>query len=620
MITVFDEYGREMQIPREAWRRDVLPAHLQENWSSPDALYSAIVLALGDGFHADVAKAAARLYAIDTNRERGACLHAIVLMQNNRIAEAERVLRDALQTFPRSAPLLTNLAKVHEAKGEKQKTQQVLWQAITADPNFENAIKWYAAMKHERDGEFGWIEAMQRIAAIEGSWRAKLMLARLHLDAKNLPAARELYEKVLLMAADGDGALMQISGDLGRAGYIDEIVDFVYPFYDYARHDVVAGLNFLQAFVELGDWKRGEELLHKLMLLDVPPYRERLMWYSARFAEMKQKPPAPEPIGELRVEILRLDQPVWTTGLGGPRWLLPAEEPEANAIAILSFSNTTPRGGLLRENEALVGTEDDIGRLTRAIPLHLSDVLRFRTNALPAVYLPVVLGGGMMVTGKEPEAEDVRAMSGGAGFAIAGTVSMQDEQLQIELILWRTADDRPFARFTEHGAPENLAAIYQRAEAGLLQLLEFELIAAPRDADPRFRVPDEIFRFYLDGLGQAYALALSAIHPAPGLYGERNIHRWLLNLALELPENPVPRIALLSALANTRRRGSELHREVEKETLKLFSTGDRELYRLSPMVFRLFDRTEEFEARRVELMAGASDDYVRWLAELETAF
>lgn len=621
MITVYDEFGRELQIEREVWRTKVLSPQLRQQWSDPDALSSSIVVALGDGFAADVVDAAKRLHAIDPDPVRGACLYAVVLIETNRIAEADRVLRRALETSPRSAALLTNLAKVHDARGEKQKSQQVLWQAITADPNYENALMWYAAIHHERNPNFGWLDAMQRIAAIEGSWRAKLWLARAALESNNLPAARELYQKVLVMAADAEGALMQISGDLGRAGHVAEIIELVLPFYDPERHDIAAGINFLQAFVETGDWQRGEELLHKLMLLDLPPFRERLMSYSAQFAQLRQDPPTLESIDKLEVGMMRLDRPIWMTALEDASWLFPSDS-DGPEIAVFAFANTTERDGLLREGEALAGAEDEIGRLTRAIPLHLSDVLRFRTGARAATLLPIVVGGGMLVTGREPDAEHVREMSGTAKVAIAGGVSQQGEQIQIDVSVWKTGAERPLAQFSETGTLEQLPAIWHRLESAILQLLMFEDVVVLRDEDPRFRVPDERFRFFLDGLGQAYALAISASQGTPGLFGERNIHRWLLGLALELPDNPIPKIALVSALANTRRRGSTLYREIEKETLKLFADAPRnsELHRLSPIVFRLFDRQEEFERRRGELLHDAGDDYIRWLADIETAF
>jgi hypothetical protein len=46
MITVFDGYGRAMQIPREEWRTNVLPGQFRERWDKPDELADAVTQAL----------------------------------------------------------------------------------------------------------------------------------------------------------------------------------------------------------------------------------------------------------------------------------------------------------------------------------------------------------------------------------------------------------------------------------------------------------------------------------------------------------------------------------------------------------------------------------------------
>lgn len=623
-IRMFDEFGREFFVPRDVWRREVLPDQLRAQWSDPDALYNTIVMSVSDGFASDLLPAAKQLHAIDRNVERAACIYAIVLIENRRLRDAERVLRDALRMHPKSGPLLTNLAKVHDAGGDHKHAEDTLWQAIVADPNFDNALNWYAALAHERGGLEGYIAALQRVATLEGSWRAILWLAREHAEQKDLAAARALYEKVLVVAADAPGVLMQLSGDLGRAGFVAEVVDLVLPFYEPERHDVPAGLNLLQAFFELGDWRRGEELLHRMMLAKATlPFRDNLMWYSQRFGDMKNAAPAPQQIESLEIAILQLDHPVWTSGLGDPRWLYPSHRGSRTRVAVLNFANTTPATSLLRDDEALVGPEDQIGRLTRAIPLHLADVLRFRTDAEPIAAFPVIAGNGeMVVVGKEWNDEYVRSMSGDAAWAISGELALEGERIAMAISVWRSGEAKPVQRFTADAMVDALAMAYAECETALLRFLVEERVATWRAEQTVFRQPSSLFREYLDGLGQAYALAVAATMPGDGLFGERNIHRWLLRLALDLPETGVPAIALVSTLANSRRRGSNVYRELEHETLALFTKvhpgGD--LHRLSPFVFRLFDRMDEFESRRNELLPAASDEYVRWLAGLDTVF
>jgi len=94
MIRAYDAYGREIFISKDQWRTKVLPGTIQTNWNKPDELYDVIVTALKDGFRADVIDAAEQLYKIDSDRGRGTCVWGIVLMEEGRLDEADKVFRD----------------------------------------------------------------------------------------------------------------------------------------------------------------------------------------------------------------------------------------------------------------------------------------------------------------------------------------------------------------------------------------------------------------------------------------------------------------------------------------------------------------------------------------------
>lgn len=611
-VKVFDQLGRELQIPREQWRTGILPGTIRKHWSDPEQLYGVLVQALEDGFESDIIAAAKHLHEIG-DAERGAALYGFVLMQNGDLRGAERIFTEALQKRPRSGPLLTNLAKVHHRRGNQRLADDTLWRALNADPNFDNALLWYAAIERERGGDAGYTAALKRVARLRGSWRANIWLAREHLAAKELDKALPLYESVLAVAADQPGVLTQISGDLGKNGFVAEILRLVLPFYDPTRHELIAGGNLLQACVELKDVERGEKLLHEMMLVAKPPERERLMWYSSRFSEITAKPSAPEPRGDLEVEMLRLDQPIWTNGLGDVDWLLPPRTQSTHDVAVLAFSVKVEHGGLLHEGEVLVGREDRIGRWSRALALHLTDVVRFRTDASSETLIPVIPGKGMLAPGQEWIADAVKqSCAETVSHAITGHLSQQGETCTVRLSIWKLGDAEPIGR---------LECSSERCDTALLDFLVAGKIATRREPAAVFRTPAP-FDVYLDGLGQLFALGLSRWQQSE-VYGERNIHRWMLSLARNNNLSPVARIGFIAALANSRRRGSDVYRESETEALTLFASVTRseaDLYRFSPAVFRLFDRMDEFEKRRNELMASADDRYIRWLASLDTLF
>ena len=84
VIKIFDNYGRELTIPRNEWRDKVLMSNLQEAWNDPDKLGPMIVQALRDQFYAEVVGAAEQVHRIDPNPARGAVLLGLVYQKNER--------------------------------------------------------------------------------------------------------------------------------------------------------------------------------------------------------------------------------------------------------------------------------------------------------------------------------------------------------------------------------------------------------------------------------------------------------------------------------------------------------------------------------------------------------
>ena len=221
MIKAWDSYGRMVEIPREEWRRKVLPDNFKQHWNDADGLANLIISSLNDGFITDSLDAARQLHLIDPQPHRGATLLGVVLLQLKRFQEAERVLSDALRQHGEDGSLLTNLAKSYSGRGEQALAERTLWRALEVDPNQDNGLLWYAAIHRERGGESAEMEAFRRVAALPNSWRAQLWLARGELERKNLAGALNRYREAIRQAnplpAD---ALMQISGDLGNAGFL----------------------------------------------------------------------------------------------------------------------------------------------------------------------------------------------------------------------------------------------------------------------------------------------------------------------------------------------------------------------------------------------------------------
>lgn len=283
-ITVFDEHGRELKIDRATWVAEVLPPNLKKAWSDADDLYGVIVQALSDGLSAEVVSAAERLVTIDGASERALIVHAIALLKNGDLAGAERVLEACRNKHGATGSVLTNLAKIYAERREEQRSLATLRQALEVEPNHENALAWWSALAEQRGGEAAYVEALGEIAALPGAWLPQLWLARAALERGERARAFGLYDDVLSRAAREPGVLMMISGDLGNAGALEELVRLTLPHYDLGRDGFEPGLNLAQALKELGRNNEARDMVRRLQKLNIAPIAGRLARLEAEIA------------------------------------------------------------------------------------------------------------------------------------------------------------------------------------------------------------------------------------------------------------------------------------------------------------------------------------------------
>lgn len=620
MITVYDKLGRQFEIPREQWRTEVLPDQLAEAQDDPDALYAIIFGALSDGFFHDVLPASQRLLEIDSNRERSHAVRGIVLLKTGDLNGAEQVLTDYLEQFGPSGTILTNLAKVQDARGLHARAEATLWRALTHDPNQDNGLLWYCSLQQDKNGDDAMWETMRRVAELPGSWRPQLWLARRSLEQRNLAEARQYYSHVLNVAADEPEVLMMISGDLGNNGHADEMIEIVGKIYDPYRHDQRTGLNLLQAFLQTGNVARGEELLHELFAQNRPDLKDHLFHYSNEFGKLKELPAVREPApGEpVDCELAAVERSIWVQGLHNPGWLFPSDVDRQQEIVFLPLANTTRTD----QTDPSVQREDELGRLTRSLALYLTESAYFWTGFRSKTVLPVVRRGGPIVSGTEWPEEHVFDFAGDARFAVSGTVARAEQELRINLNLWDCAERESIRQFACIASWDDLGASILK--------LEQELIAALPGA-PR-RSPSEAFycrpdaatmSLYLTCLAQSLTLSMvqvGIVH-RDAIWGERNIFQGGLALVLAMPQAQVAKIMFLAALAKAHEYGSLVYSEFKPQALQLIDDeSDREspLYRLSPLLLKPFDM-HRFQTRRAELIATAHGPYRAWLESLSEA-
>ena len=399
MIKVFDAYGREMFITKEVWRTKVLPGTLKSNWNNAEQLAGVVIGSMNDGFFADVLAAAEQLYRIDPIPARGTCAYGIVLMKNNRLDEAEKVFRDHTKKHGEDGSVLTNLAKVYSARKDDQKADEILWHALEVDPNQDNGLGWYWIIQKERNGEEAGQEALRRIAALPGSWRAQMWLARHALQGRRPEEALSMYQECLARAAKPvpTDLLMQMSGDLGNAGHLPEILQLVEPHFDAKSHGLPVGNNLIKAHLDLGQLDAARRILNQLYALNRMDWKQNLSYWDTEIAKARVASAPVDQKKPMQMAMLNIEGPVWLKPSSPAIELFPAKATDALVVAFLGCSTEVATNSKRIERQMA----DASGRMSRALPLFLAEQVEFGSQAHARTLVPWITndGGGFVLSG-----------------------------------------------------------------------------------------------------------------------------------------------------------------------------------------------------------------------------
>lgn len=620
MITVYDAYGRPMQVTREVWRTQVLPDQIKAHWQDPEGLYALIIQTVEDGLAEDVREAAQHLLSIDPVPERSHVTLGIVLMKTGRTDEARKLLTRYTEKHGETGTILTNYAKTFD---DRTTHKEILKRALRLDPNLDNALLWWASIHDEEGGIALRIASLEEIAALPGSWRALLLLGQAMLEQGKKDEALSHFRKGLFMQHDDPGVLMQISGVLGQNGMIAELLQLIEPYYEPERHALPAGLNLLQAYLETGQTGKGMELLDALYALDMPPFREHLNHYAEAFEARRENRAVPvqEPVS---VDIFTMDTPPWYYGLKDPTWLLeeiPAKSARKVAFMPLAISTDLTQAQAMQENIP--------GKISRTVALYLMEEVQLNTDI--AAYAPImaVRGGGPVVFGKEPTREELaglmqRGLPEGTTHVLTGIVTEQPEAFEVGIRLWDTA----LWQVVHHdriqiprAAPSDALLALRRNLIGFMQREGF---AAASAVPCPWRNTEESPHFvsrYPYTLNSALTLTFvyQGVTPKDSLWMERGIYDHIFEVAYDHPDLAIPTLQAFSAFMKGLAYQSDVVNEYRPRVAELLrrtqAPGDL-CARLSPLLHKALGDPETAAKRIAELGPGATPAYREWLTRI----
>jgi tetratricopeptide (TPR) repeat protein len=579
-IRVFDEYGRELSITRQEWRDKLLADALKRVWDKPDGLAALIIQSLEDKFFEEMVRPALRLRDIDPNRERAAIVLSIVYLKLGRTREAEKALMKHLRANGETGVVLTNLAKVYAAKHEEDRCLDTLWRGLQLDPNQDNGLMWYAAIQREKGGEKAQFAALQRVAALSGSWRAQLWLARASLKNGSLEEAVKFYRESLSRVprpAPTD-MLMQMSGDLGNSAHLPELVNLVEPQFHPAFHGLLVGNNLIKAHLDLGQIDQARKIIDQLYALTRPDWKKTLDLWDAEAAKLDVRTaarPSPTPP---KLTLLTFNGPIWLPKESMIGALSPIKSAAGPRISFLVSSAKIKQMPPTIERQL----SDKIGRLTRAMPLFLAEQIYFCTEAQASVLVPWILSGGFVLSGTPWSSEEVahqsRQVQPPADYLVASNIDAQTSTWVADLSLVRTIDAKCLGSLSgtfPSSQPEK--EIPELAEKLIALLVEHaEVRCLP--CSTLYSVPQhQGFSNYLLRLEQLLALRSARLieRREDFLYGEREIIQGNIELCVEYRTNVVTRLLLAQTMLAMK--------EVRPNILREFKDKITALQRANPL-------------------------------------
>lgn len=554
-IRVFDSYGRELFIPKDQWRSQVLPGSIRSNWNNPEQLYGIIADALENGFRKEVIPAAERLYRTDPQPDRGSCVWSIVLREEGRLDEAETVLTDFIARHGENGMILTNLAKVHSIRQNAAKAEDILWHALEVDPNQENGFGWYLATHRERGGEPAYREALCRVAALPGSWRAQLWLARQQLESNNLEQALSYYRQIL--ATVGNPApsdlLMQMSGDLGNSGHLPELLQLTESHFLPQIHGIQVGNNLIKALLDLGQSDAAGKIVNDLYCLKRPDWQQTLSFWDKEIARTRLTTIDVDQKRPLKMVILTGDGAVWLQHSSPATELFLAKISEGPVIAFLSGTAATPTNSKRVQHQL----SDAVGQLSRSLPLFFAEQAYFYSDARVQTLIPWIAeeAGGFVLAGKPWSDKDAAnyARQGKVknDYVVTTHLNTETEPWMAELRLLRAIDgtclDQINAAFPSNRPQVAVPQLAQQLISLLAKHAEVKLLPPA----PLYEVPAEAnFPYYLLRLEQLLAVRCSGMNTvqASPLHGVREIIDGNIQQCLACPKSVPARLLLTQTL------------------------------------------------------------------------
>jgi hypothetical protein len=421
---------------------------------------------------------------------------------------------------------------------------------------------------------------------VTGGVLPQLAAARERLKAKDLPGAMAIYEQVLAGAGERSDVLMTISADLGTNGHVHQIIELLAPRYDAQKHGAPAGFNLLQAYLATRQAVEAQHVLDLLYSLQRPELEARLHGFSNAVSELFiQETEAEHVTGpvENKVSLASISKPIWFYGLEtvAPH-LLPRKEGRLRRVAFVQCA--VP--GLENAPELATRPENDLGRLTRGIPLWLAETFAFSAGYDAVAAIGTVAQHHMLFP-VEWTAENIRQLvestENGLDYVVTGALRNRNDDFELALRIWEVKKFRELkvfsARWTPASADEELTRLFGQLRAYM------EWTALPAGNGLAFQAPAAPLAYLLSlGTSLTYFLGEKGILAPEQLPADP---AGLLRSAQANPDQVTAQLALAALLLRQKTAGQPLDEAAHRHACTWLSSERAQAADVAALVVKL---------------------------------
>ena len=181
---------------------------------------------------------------------------------------------------------------------------------------------------------------------------------------------------------------MQMSGDLGNFGYLQEILEHITPHFDPKTHGIEVGNNLIKANIDTGQLNAARTIIQKLQLLQRPDWQQSLGFWEGELSKTACAVHNSHSKKDLNVSLFWLEGSLLLKDNAPTAPIFPNKTDNAPRICFIGSTAET----LSKSKEIVQQPSDNPGRFSRGLPLLLAEHTYLTTNARTCTLVPWATG------------------------------------------------------------------------------------------------------------------------------------------------------------------------------------------------------------------------------------